>query len=189
MHWLFSYFRLQFNLTVLAHLFVFDLKGTVQPDFWPPVFFHNLNLPGPLTNGLKYFLVWLRIRWVILILGLKKKLNPWRIKNLFYPRTFFKSEKCSPLIVEYESIMFLWLCPFKSLCKSGKKWLTPGVMSDSVHCVQYDTPGRFLSKIQINWRNLDQNRTYLTHYSVAQAGLNYEKNRSKILFDSPITKI
>ena len=28
-------------------------------------FFHHLNLPGPLTNGLKYFRFWLRIRWVI----------------------------------------------------------------------------------------------------------------------------
>ena len=33
------------------------LKGTVQQDFRPPVFFHNSNRPRPLTNGLKYFFV------------------------------------------------------------------------------------------------------------------------------------
>ena len=34
-------------------------KRTIQRDFRPPVFFsHNLNLPGPMTNGLKYFRVW-----------------------------------------------------------------------------------------------------------------------------------
>ena len=29
------------------------VKGTVQRDFRPPVFFHHSNWPGPLTNGLK----------------------------------------------------------------------------------------------------------------------------------------
>ena len=32
------------------------LKGTVQWDFWPTVFFHNANL-----HGLKYLQFWLRI--------------------------------------------------------------------------------------------------------------------------------
>ena len=36
-------------------------SGTVQQDFWSPVFFHHLNQPGPLTTGLKYFWIWLRI--------------------------------------------------------------------------------------------------------------------------------
>ena len=32
-------------------------KQTVQRDFQPPVF-HNSSLPGPLTNGFKYFKFW-----------------------------------------------------------------------------------------------------------------------------------
>ena len=47
---------IQFNK--LIYLFVF--KGTVQQDFWPPVFFYYSNQPGPLINGFKYFLFWLR---------------------------------------------------------------------------------------------------------------------------------
>ena len=43
-----------------------NIKGTVQQDFRTS-FFHNSNLPGPLTNGLKYFRFWLRIRRVIQI--------------------------------------------------------------------------------------------------------------------------
>ena len=43
-------------------------KGTVQRDFRRPVFFsHNLNQPGPLTNGTKYFRFWLSFRRVIQI--------------------------------------------------------------------------------------------------------------------------
>ena len=30
---------------------------------------------------------------------------PRGVKQIFYPRTFSKNEKCSPLIVEYESII------------------------------------------------------------------------------------
>ena len=32
--------------------FGFNFKGTVQRDFRPQIFFHNSNLPVPLTNGL-----------------------------------------------------------------------------------------------------------------------------------------
>ena len=46
-------------------------KGTVKRDFGSP-FFHYLNLPGPLTNGLKYIRFCLRFCGVIKILGLTK---------------------------------------------------------------------------------------------------------------------
>ena len=36
-------------------------KGPVQRDFQPPVFVHNYNLLGTLTNGVKYFRFWLGI--------------------------------------------------------------------------------------------------------------------------------
>ena len=48
-----------------------NIKGTVQQDFRTS-FFHNSNLPGPLTNGLKYFRFWLRIHSVIQIVQ-----SPW----------------------------------------------------------------------------------------------------------------
>ena len=48
------------------------LKGTVQQEFHPS-FFQYSYLPGPLTNGLKYFRFWLRFRGVIKILGLKEQ--------------------------------------------------------------------------------------------------------------------
>ena len=72
-------------------------KGTVQRDFWPLVFFHNSNLPGPLINGLKYFRVWLSIRGVIRFLGLEKLtprgMIPRRVKQKFDPRAFIKKIK------------------------------------------------------------------------------------------------
>ena len=52
----------------------------------------------------------------------------------------------------------------------------------------YDTRGSqiFGVKIWITLRILNQNRKYLTHWSVAKASSNYEKNwRSKILLDCP----
>ena len=49
-------------------------QGTVQWDFRPLVFFlHYSNLPGPLTNGFKYFRFWLRFCWVIRIVGSKNQ--------------------------------------------------------------------------------------------------------------------
>ena len=36
-------------------------NGPVQRDFQPPVFVHNYNLLGTLTNGVKYFRFWLGI--------------------------------------------------------------------------------------------------------------------------------
>ena len=38
------------NTHVLPHP-----KGTIQRDFQTPVFVHDWNLPGPLTDGLKQF--------------------------------------------------------------------------------------------------------------------------------------
>ena len=51
-------------------------KGTVQQDFRSTVLFHHSNLPWPLTNGLKCFRFWGRIRRVIRILGSKKTRLP-----------------------------------------------------------------------------------------------------------------
>ena len=71
-------------------------------------FFHNSNLSGPLSKGLKYFRFWLSFRWVIRFLGSKKLpprgIIPRGVKIYFCPRTFFKNEKCSSLIAEKESI-------------------------------------------------------------------------------------
>ena len=47
------------------------LKGTVQRDFRPAAFFITQTSRGPLTNRLKYFRFWLRIRQVIQILSSK----------------------------------------------------------------------------------------------------------------------
>ena len=44
------------------------LKGTVQRDFRPLVFFIISTSLSPLTNGLKYFRIWFRFRQDIRIL-------------------------------------------------------------------------------------------------------------------------
>ena len=50
-------------------------------------FFHSSNLPGPLTNGLKYFRLWLRIRWVIL---------NFQSPGLWYPGETISPEYLTP---------------------------------------------------------------------------------------------
>ena len=67
-------------------------------------FFHNLNLPGPLTN-VKIFSSLVKSSRSYLIFRFEKTDSPGYIKFFFYPRTFYKNEKCSSLIVEYESII------------------------------------------------------------------------------------
>ena len=57
--------NLSWRITVISWLQNWVLfKGTVQQDF-DQQFFHNSNIPGPLTNGLNYFWFWLRIHRVI----------------------------------------------------------------------------------------------------------------------------
>ena len=51
------------------------IKGTVQRDFRPLVFFHQSNQPWILTNGFKYFQILFRFRRDIRIL-VSKKLTP-----------------------------------------------------------------------------------------------------------------
>ena len=46
------------------------MQVIVKQNFGSP-FFQYFKLPGPRTNGLKYFRYWLRFREVIQILGLK----------------------------------------------------------------------------------------------------------------------
>ena len=47
--------NLSWRITVISWLQNWVLfKGTVQQDF-DQQFFHNSNIPGPLTNGLNYF--------------------------------------------------------------------------------------------------------------------------------------
>ena len=42
------------------------VKGTNSPTrFSTSILFHHSNQPGPLTNGLKYFRFWLRVRRAI----------------------------------------------------------------------------------------------------------------------------
>ena len=52
---------------------------------------HNSSLPGPLTNGLKYFRLWFRFRWVIWILDLKNWL-PWEPKICLILELFKKMQ-------------------------------------------------------------------------------------------------
>ena len=59
------------TLKLFMRLLWLFIHGKVQRDFRPQVFFHNSNLPVPLTNGLKYFRFWLRIHRVIRILSPK----------------------------------------------------------------------------------------------------------------------
>ena len=66
-------------------------KGTVKRDFGSP-FFHYLNLPGPLTNGLKYIRFCLRFCGVIKMLGLKKLLvGVWYPQESCFGRCFIDS--------------------------------------------------------------------------------------------------
>ena len=61
--------HLRSNLwSLLTHLSreIVSLKGQSNKLF-DPHFFHPSNLPGPLTNGLKYFRFWLRFSRVIWI--------------------------------------------------------------------------------------------------------------------------
>ena len=61
------------------------LKGTVQRDFVPQLFFPNSNQLGSLTNGLKYFRFWFRFCQDIRILVSKKLTSrgmiPWGVKK------------------------------------------------------------------------------------------------------------
>ena len=52
--------------------------GTEQRDF-DLHFFHNSNLPGPLTNGLKYFRFWFRICQFIQIVQSPRGMIPRRV--------------------------------------------------------------------------------------------------------------
>ena len=49
----------------------FDLKGQSNEIFDLQFFFHNSNLPVPMTNRLKYFWFWFIIHWFIRILSPK----------------------------------------------------------------------------------------------------------------------
>ena len=53
---------------------IVHVKGTVQPWFLTSSFFHHLNQPGPLTNGLKEFCFWFRFSldiWIFMKLLLR----------------------------------------------------------------------------------------------------------------------
>ena len=102
--------------------------------------------------------------------------------------------------------MFYWHCLFKGLCKKFYEMAVDSresrVMSDSGQydtprgdwlCeLQYDTPGRltlrsmipredFYEKLRLTRRNLSKIENILTHWSVAQAGSNDEKNGVEII--------
>ena len=67
------------------------LKGQSN-EIFDLQFFHNSNLPRPLTNGLTFFRVWLRIRWDIRFLGSKKLISrgiiPRGVKKKFVSYNF-----------------------------------------------------------------------------------------------------
>ena len=91
---------------------------------------------------------------------------------LFVPVALFKD--MNPLI-------FLWHYPFKGLCTHFKNWsLTPRGHECHTHL-------RFLRKLILTRRNLNKNRRYFTHWSVAQAGSN-DNWRSKISLDCPLRR-
>ena len=108
-HWKWNYFRRYFSHSTYSTVCsICSPKRDSPTSFSAFSFFHNSNLAGPLTNGLKYFRFWLSFRWVIRFLGSKKLtprgIIPRGVKIYFCPRTFFKNEKCSSLIAENESI-------------------------------------------------------------------------------------
>ena len=85
----------QFNKSMVFIFFI----TTFQRDFWLPVFLHNSSLPGPLSNGLKYF------RFSISSYSIFRfdKIDspeyhtpPPGNEHFFYPRTFSQIKKCSP---------------------------------------------------------------------------------------------
>ena len=63
-------------------------KETIQRDFWPSVFFPHSNLPGPLTNGLKYVRFWSDFAELFKFLE-----SPWPV-NL--PGVSYCAESISP---------------------------------------------------------------------------------------------
>ena len=68
-----------YNLIRVATLQNFqqnNLKGQSNDIFGHNIFFHNLNLPRPLTNGLNYFRFWLGIRQVIRIFQSSRGITP-----------------------------------------------------------------------------------------------------------------
>ena len=68
-----------YNLIRVATLQNFqqnNLKGQSNDIFGHNIFFHNLNLPRPLTNGLNYFRFWLGIRQVIRIFQSSRGIIP-----------------------------------------------------------------------------------------------------------------
>ena len=54
-------------LTLSMLLLFYGLLKGQSKEIFDLQFFHHLNQPGPLTNGLKYFRIWLGFRWVIRI--------------------------------------------------------------------------------------------------------------------------
>ena len=149
-----------------------SLKGRSNKIF-DLQFFHHSNQPWLLTNGLKYFWLWLRIRRVIRILSLK----------IWLPGVSYPGESDSP-----------WY--HTPVCQSPwgiipQRVNLPGV---SYPCESispgYDTPASQSPQGIIPLRvTFFDTKFLISHWSVAQAGLNYEKNwRSKISLDCSLKR-
>ena len=63
------------------------LKGQSNEIFDLQFFFHNSNKPVPLTNGFKYFWIWLSFCWFIRIF-VAKKLTLRELKKSFSQESF-----------------------------------------------------------------------------------------------------
>ena len=74
-------------------------KETIQRDFWPSVFFPHSNLPGPLTNGLKYVRFWSDFAELFKLFGISlASQSPWGIilRGVHLPRVSYCAESISP---------------------------------------------------------------------------------------------
>ena len=136
-------------------------------------FFHYLILPGALTNGLSYFRFRFRFRRAIRILCRFEKTNspgydtPGRwLAGVWYPM-----ELCFGGFF-IDSLRFD--TPQRGMILRGD-WLAGASFPAEIASPGYHTPGRL--KNLNNSRILNQNQEYFTHWSVAQVGSNYEKEK------------
>ena len=151
----------------------FALKGKSN-EIFDLQFFHNLNLPVPLTNGLKYFWFVLRIRWVIQILSPKIDSPEYQTPASQSPQGIIPRQVSLPW-VSYpgKSISLGYYTPanqsprgiihWRVNKKSAKKWL-PGYDTPASQYPRGIIPWRvsfFDTKVRITWRNLNQNQKYL----------------------------
>ena len=113
------------------------LKGTVQWDFRPPVFFIIRTCLGPLTNGLKYIPFWFRFRRDIRgVMGLFRILFKGRYNEIFV--LFFHNLRLpGPLSKGLK--YFRFLLRFRQVIRFFRDWLCAVSYCGESSSAQYDT--------------------------------------------------